>query len=236
MLPQEQLLESNKGIRILQPEATVKEVNHRHETPLLRHWCLRVMFDNKELPSQYRHELLVDHSAFSHHAQWTGNTHSDPATGSLCTAHRASSDTRLQRQFCIRAGLALHKWTSTRVKEKQPSSSAVCRQVEGRRWMFLLRATLLRLAAQTGSSMSSTSGGRMLCNNGNPLTRQRSNLAVSDDLLVLLSDCTRLYYSYILIRRLVLQFQLYLSLTLTFTSPQHTPKHISSDCNICWQK
>lgn len=72
----------------------------------------------------------------------------DPATGSLCAAHRASSDARFQRQFCVRADLALHEWTGITAKEKQPSSSAMCRHV-GR---TQVRAPVQGRAAGAGST------------------------------------------------------------------------------------
>lgn len=48
-LPQQQLLVSNQSIRILQPQATAREVNCRNQTvpPGLQH--LRTAFDIKEL-------------------------------------------------------------------------------------------------------------------------------------------------------------------------------------------
>lgn len=67
-----------------------------------------------------------------------------------------------------------------------------------------------------------------------PWLDKAAALAVSDDLSVLLLDCARLYYTYILIERLVLQLQLYPRLTFIFTSPQRIPKRTFSDCNIHW--
>lgn len=51
-------------------------------------------------------------------------------------------------------------------------------------------------------------------------------LAVLDDLSVW--NCTKLYYTYVLIERLILQLQLYLRLTLIFISPQHIPKLVTA--------
>lgn len=89
------------------------------------------------------------------------------ATGSLCTAHRVSSDTRLQqRHFFIRPGFALLEWTGIPVREQQQCHAQAGGKDTG---VFLLRAMLLGLAARTQGSMSRAFGERAL-GNGNPLT------------------------------------------------------------------
>lgn len=216
-LPQQQLLESNRGTRILQPQATVREMNHRNQIipPGLQH--LRTAFDIKELLPQDQHHELGNPRAFSHCAQGRGNMDSATATRSLCTAHRVSSDTRLQHQMWLYSAWVVR----ITVREQQQCHAQAGGKDTG---VFLLRATLLGLAAQTGGSISRAFGRRAL-GNGNSLTWCRSSSGCLGQLVSLelhqtvLHSCTD--------RKMILQLQLYLRLTLIFTSPQHTPKLVT---------
>lgn len=139
--PQQQLLESNRGIRILQPQATAREANCRNPTLSPGFQYLRTASDIKETSPQDQHHWLGNPRAFSHCARGQDNTDSATATWSLCTAQSV-----LTQGYSIKRGFALHQWAEITVREQQQCHAQAGGKDTG---VFRLGAMLLRLATQT---------------------------------------------------------------------------------------
>lgn len=139
-LPQQQLLESNRGIRILQPQATAREVNCRNPTLSPGFQYPRTASDIKEPSPQDQHHWLGNPRAFSHWALGQDNMDSATATWSLGTAQSV-----LTQGYSIRCGFALHQWAEITLREQQQCHAQAGGKDTG---VFLLRAMLLGLATQ----------------------------------------------------------------------------------------
>lgn len=100
------------------------------------------------------------------------------------------SDTRLQRQFCIRAGLTLHECTRITVKEKQQCRVQVGEKDAG----ACSHSGPCCWGWQHGQEASCPAPLEEVCSvMATPWLDKGEALAVLDDLSVLLLDCTRLY-------------------------------------------